>query len=255
MSATTYPGPALYPSAILTPTTYQPEVTVLPVAGQPYAATYYPTLNGQPVDVSSVDRIDVYATAARTGTPVLVIAGPATRVAVGQYVFPAALMPAAGLYPTVVTFTTGATVRTDSNDTLQVYDFDGTVGLLHSPPVLVSLTDARRILRGQADSADTDDLLLFLRATDKLVIEIMGSLPAVIPPTWHLAARIIFEHLWDHWQGAVPTEYEAGSDTDVVMAGFAIPRAARELLLPPKPLTARGPSFSFPEPTYLWPGL
>jgi hypothetical protein len=120
-------------------------------------------------------------------------------------------------------------------------------------PVLLSVEDARRIMRGQADDTTDADLLLFLEATDEVVEEIAGPLTEPIPQRWRLAGRIIFEHLWDHWQGAVPTQYEGGTDESLVPTGFAIPRAAQELLLVPKRAAARAPQFSFPEPSYVWP--
>lgn len=120
-------------------------------------------------------------------------------------------------------------------------------------PILVSLTDFKRLLPADADPAADADLTLFLLATDELVASIAGPLTGPIPARWRVAARIIAVHLWDHWQGAVPVPYNGGSDETLLLTGFAIPRAARELLVVPKPLGSRGPAFSFPEPSYCWP--
>lgn len=120
--------------------------------------------------------------------------------------------------------------------------------------VLVSLTEFKRLLRDEAlDATNDPDLTLFLLATDELVAEIVGPLTEPIPARWRVAARMIAVHLWDHWQGAVPVSFQGGSDETLLLTGFAIPRAARELLVVTKPLAARGPAFSFPEPSYLWP--
>ena len=47
----------------------------LAVAGDLYRLRFFPTLNGQPVDVTSVDRVELFTTAARTGVPVLTVQG------------------------------------------------------------------------------------------------------------------------------------------------------------------------------------
>lgn len=130
-------------------------------------------------------------------------------------------------------------------------------------PRLVSLTDARRILEGRADEDTDDDLLLFLHATDEVVEEIVGPLGETVPFRYILAARIIFEHLWDHWQGAVPVPFQSGTGETALLSGFAIPNAARELLLVPTQSTVAGstptaaaPRFAFPEPPpcgWTWP--
>lgn len=121
-------------------------------------------------------------------------------------------------------------------------------------PILVNVDDFRRLVRGRADDDTRTDLLLFLHATDEVVAEIVGPLTGPIPNRWRLAGRIIAEHLWDHWEGAVPTDYQGGTDTEALFSGFAVPRAAQELLVSPNPAAARVPTFSFPEPA-CWPGL
>lgn len=119
-------------------------------------------------------------------------------------------------------------------------------------PILLSHAEFRRLLGPKASDSDTNDLTLYLRATDELVASIVGPLTGPIPARWHAAARLIAVNLWDHWQGAVPEPYQTGSDGDAgVPFGVAIPAAAQELLKPPGAPKA-GPQFSFPAPA-LWP--
>lgn len=122
--------------------------------------------------------------------------------------------------------------------------------LVSEEPVLLTTTEFRRIMQGQADDAEEADLRLFLQATDEVVAGIVGPLVEPIPSRWRLAARIIAEHLWDHWQGAVPTNYQGGSDLEVSASGFAVPRAALELLKQDRVIS--GPLYSFPLPNP-WP--
>lgn len=215
----------------------------LPVAGELYRLRYFPTLNGQPVDVTSVDRVQLFLSAARDGVPVLTVVGPAERVALGSYAFAATAMPAAGTYPAVVTFATGATVRTDRDDVVVVYGYGGGLGDGGSGRLL-SVADVRQLLRGNADGPVEGEpydggrfvpdsrLLQYARVADEIVESVVGPLGE--PPyraTWLEAASIIVVHLWDRYTGAVPEPLGAGSDDDGAAGrGFAIPRAALELL-------------------------
>lgn len=119
-------------------------------------------------------------------------------------------------------------------------------------PVLVSVTTFQRIVGDAGRDTADEDLLLFLKATDEVVTGIVGPLDRTvpIPSRWRLAARIIAAHLWDHWQGAVPANYQAGTDEGVSLSGFAVPKAARELLATESGATPRG---SFPTDVPVWP--
>jgi hypothetical protein len=120
-------------------------------------------------------------------------------------------------------------------------------------PVLVSVTDFQRIVRGSAANADVNDLNLLLVATDEVVADVVGSLAGPIPARWRIAARIIAAHLWDFWEGAVPEDYQAGTDNEPgALSGFAIPRAAMDLLKPER-LARVQPRFDFPPARGRWP--
>ena len=133
----------------------------VPVAGQPYVLTFLPTVNGQPSDVGSVDRLELYPTADRTGTATVVVQGPATREAVGRYVFAAATMPGAGLYYLRVAYTVAGVQRFDADDSLPVYALAGTVeDVLPSGVTSVDLALLRKLLQDTGDPPrDTDSEL------------------------------------------------------------------------------------------------
>lgn len=224
-------------------------MTTLPVAGEPYALVYSPRLAGAPVDVTSVDSVDLYADDARS-VLVLRVDGPAVREALGRYVFPPAIMPAAGLYPARVTYTVGATVRTD-DETLLVYAFDGRLEAPGAAPVLLSPEHVDPELDQYLAVLSERRRRQLLLAVDELVEQITGPLPApdLIPARYREAAVIIALHLTDRFQGAIPASFQGGTDVDGTSgtyAGFAIPRAARELLVVRQASAARGPAGSFP---------
>ncbi len=103
-------------------------MTDLPVAGQAHVLTYRLRINGTLTDLPAGGTVDQISLLDGV-TVALVVTGPATRVSVGTYDFPSAIMPAAGDYTTEVEYRTdplGPTML-DSNDTVRVYDFEGVV--------------------------------------------------------------------------------------------------------------------------------
>jgi hypothetical protein len=111
---------------------------VLPVAGQLHQLTYRPMANGQPLSGAVMTDVQLYTSAARTGTPALTVPGPAAESPEGVHTFPAALMPAAGLYYSTVTWTINGSTVVDSNDTLVVHALGGDLS-----PAPVTATEVR----------------------------------------------------------------------------------------------------------------
>lgn len=142
----------------------------VPVAGRAYALTYYARdTAGNLTDVTAVTSTALLDPA---GSLVLNVPGPAVRVGVGTYRFPAVTMPAAGAYLARTTFTDSGTTFVDDDDSVLVYGLGGQLG---GNGQLVSIEEVKRHLNTpEVYTADDLELLLHIEAAIDLVEEHVG---------------------------------------------------------------------------------
>lgn len=151
-------------------------MTISAAQGQTFTAIYTPTVNGVPTDLQaaggSVTRLQVF-----NGATQLADVGPAVRIASTKYQFTVTPISVIGSFQAVVTYIpfTGATPVVDSDETVNIYAFNGSLGSgattamsgswNYSGDPSASDKDAVRWLVGDIDANDpllTDGAILFL---------------------------------------------------------------------------------------------